>query len=111
MYRVFCESFDNFKKTFDDNNYRLEVTKPIELIVDINKYIEEKNKNSIIYKQLCDLIDYMKKNTSRFPNLKAFIWTLSSRNLDSKKYGIAKKEDLEEQVKIINSFLKLAYWY
>ena len=27
------------------------------------------------------------------------------------KYPDLKKEDLEEQIKIINSFLKLAYWY
>ncbi len=48
MYRVFCESYENFKKSFDDNNFRLEV---------------------------------------------------------------AKQEDLEEQAKLVNSFLKLAYWY
>ena len=28
-----------------------------------------------------------------------------------KKYNISKKEDLEEQIKLVNSFLKLAYWY
>ena len=28
-----------------------------------------------------------------------------------KKYNISKKEELEEQTKLINSFLKLAYWY
>ena len=53
----------------------------------------------------------MKENVTEFPKLKAFLWTLSSRNMNGKKYGIAKKEELEEQTKLINSFLKLAYWY
>lgn len=29
----------------------------------------------------------------------------------AKKYNISREEDLEEQAKLINSFLKLAYWY
>lgn len=53
----------------------------------------------------------MKENVERFPKLKAFLWTLSSRNMNGKKYNIAKIEELEEQTKLINSFLKLAYWY
>ena len=53
----------------------------------------------------------MKENIERFPKLKAFLWTLSSRNMNGMKYNIAKKEELEEQTKLVNSFLKLAYWY
>ena len=47
----------------------------------------------------------------RFPKLKAFLWTLDSRNIRAQKYGVSKEEDLEEQTKLVNSFLKLAYWY
>ena len=85
--------------------------KPLELMVDVNKYIEEEKKQSELYKKLCDLICFMKENIERFPKLKAFLWTLSSRNMNGMKYNIAKKEELEEQTKLVNSFLKLAYWY
>ena len=81
------------------------------MIVDVNKYIEEEKKQSELYKKLCDLIYFMKENVEKFPKLKAFLWTLSSRNINGKKYDIAKAEELEEQTKLINSFLKLAYWY
>ncbi len=111
MYRVFCESYQNFVNSFDKNNYRLEISKPLELLVDINKYTEEEKKQSKLYKELCDLICFMNDNVERFPKLKAFLWTLSSRNIDGKKYNIAKAEELEEQTKLVNSFLKLAYWY
>ena len=87
------------------------MAKPLELMVDVNKYIEEEKKQSELYKKLCDLICFMKENIERFPKLKAFLWTLSSRNMNGMKYNIAKKEELEEQTKLVNSFLKLAYWY
>ncbi len=47
----------------------------------------------------------------QFPKLKAFLWTLEARNIYGKEYNVAKQEELEEQTKLINSFLKLAYWY
>ena len=111
MYRIFCESYKNFVNSFDKNNYRLEVSKPLELIVNIDNYKEEQEKQSEIYKKLSDLIYFMDENIDRFPKLKAFLWTLSSRNIIKEKYGIASKEELEEQIKLVNSILKLAYWY
>lgn len=111
MYRIFCESYKNFKTTIDEKSYRLEVTKPFELIADVDRYREEKNKQSMLYKQISDLVTFMKENITRYPKFKAFLWTLSSRNINPHKYEVAKKEDLEEQAKLLNSFLKLAYWY
>ena len=53
----------------------------------------------------------MEQNIQYYPKLKAFLWTLKSRDIYGIKYNISSKEDLEEQAKLINSFLKLAYWY
>ena len=41
MYRIFCESYENFIKTIDKDSYRLQISKPFELIVDIDKYNNE----------------------------------------------------------------------
>ena len=41
MYRIFCESYENFIKTIDKDSYRLKISKPFELIVDIDKYNKE----------------------------------------------------------------------
>ena len=68
-------------------------------------------KKSQQYKRLSDLLNYIKENIKRFPRLKAFLWTLQSRNIEAKKFNVANEEDLEEQAKLINSFIKLAYWY
>lgn len=96
MYRIFCESYKNFINSFDGNNYRLEVAKPLELIANIDKYIEEEKKQSELFKKLCDLIYFMKENVDRFPKFKAFLWTLSSRNIKGKKYNISEIEVLKE---------------
>lgn len=111
MYRIFCESYKNFINTFYDDNYRLNISKPFELIIDLSRYQNEKNNESDIYKKLCDLIQFMKRNVDRFPNLKAFLWTLESRGIKGKEYNVSNNEELEEQTKLVNSFLKLVYWY
>ena len=111
MYRIFCESYKNYIKLFDKNSYRLQIANDFELLTDVEKYEEEKSKQSQQYKRISDLINYIKENIKRFPRLKAFLWTLQARNIDAKKFNVAKKEDLEEQTKLINSFIKLAYWY
>ena len=111
MYRIFCESYENFIKMYDEENYILNIAKPFELIVNTKKYEKEKELESELYKKLCDLLSYMEKNIKRFPKFKAFLWTLNSRNIKSKECNIETKEDLEEQAKLVNSFLKLAYWY
>ena len=111
MYRIFCESYDNFIRSIDEDSYRIQITKPFELIVDMDRYNKEQKEQSETYKKLCDLIEFMKNNLERFPKLKAFLWTLDSRNIKAKKYNVSQEEELEEQTKLVNSFLKLAYWY
>ena len=111
MYRIFCESYENFLKTFEEENYRLKIAKPFELITNPQKYEKEKQNNSDLYKNICSLLDYMQNNINRFPKFKAFLWTLKSRNIEAKRFNNIKNEDLEEQAKLVNSFLKLTYWY
>ncbi len=111
MYRIFCESYENFLNSFNEDSYRLEMAKPISLLTSENQYNEEQNKQSQIYKQVSDLLYYMQQNIDKYPKMKAFLWTLESRNMKAKRYNITDIEDLEEQAKLINSFLKLAYWY
>lgn len=111
MYRIFCESYKNFLKTFNEENSRLNIAKPFELIVDVKRYDDEMQKESELYKKLCDLIYFMNENINKFPKIKAFLWTLESRNIKPKRYNLSNIEELEEQTKLVNSFLKLAYWY
>jgi len=111
MYRVFCESYENFKNSFQERSIRLKNAEPLELIVNIDRYKEEEKKKSEIYKRLCDLLEFMTKNIDIYPRLKAFLWTLEARGIMPQEYNVAKQEEIEEQTKLVNSFLKLAYWY
>jgi hypothetical protein len=111
MYRIFVESYNNFINSIDKNSYRIKNAKPLELLANINKYNDEKNKQSELYKKVSDLIFYLNDNLNKFPRMKAFLWTLESRNIKGTKYNVTTNEELEEQTKLINSFLKLSYWY
>ena len=90
MYRIFCESYENFKKLYNEENYRLNVAKPFELIVNTKRYEKEKEMQSDLYKKLCDLLSYMEKNIKKFPKFKAFLWTLKSRNIMAEECNNAK---------------------
>lgn len=111
MYRIFVESYKNFINSIDNESYRFKIAKPFELIIDIDKYTFEKEKESELYKKLSDLLYFIEDNINVFPRLKAFLWTLESRNIKGKRYNVSTKEELEEQTKLMNSFIKLAYWY
>ena len=56
MYRIFGESYKNFIESLNEENYRLKMAEPLELLVDIDKYRKEENKQSEKFKKLCDLI-------------------------------------------------------
>ena len=53
---------------------------------------------------------YMEKNKKRYPRFKAFLWMIQSRDMIEKEYGVSSYEEIEEQMKIVNSILKFAYW-
>ena len=61
MYRIFCESYDNFLKSIEKDSYRVKITEPFELITDLKKLNEEKDKKSNIYKKLCFLYTTKRK--------------------------------------------------
>ena len=42
MYRIFCESYENFLKTFEQENYRLNISKIFDLITNVDRFNEEK---------------------------------------------------------------------
>ncbi len=110
MYRILCESYKNYENLIDKNSYRYRITEPIKLMLDEKRYKEEEKKKTENYKKLSDLLFYMSQNITKYPKFKALLWTLYSRNIKVKRFNISNEEELVEQAKLINSFLKLAYW-
>ena len=110
MYRIFCESFENCMNSFNREDARQAIAKPLELITDVDKFDAERGKNSLAYQKLCDTLYYASRNIDRYPRLQAFLWTVSSRGMVPQHFGVSDDADMEEQVKLIHSILKLAYW-
>jgi len=110
MYRIFCESYKNYIGGFEQGDARLHVAEPFDLIADLDKFTSEREENTAKYKTLCDILRYAEQNIDRYPRLKAFLWTVSSRGIMPRFFGVTDDADLEERVKLLNSFLKLTYW-
>ena len=114
MYRIFCESYKNFISTYYEessrNDYRYKIAAPIGLIVDLDKFYFEKKQNSLTYRELSDLLYYIKGNIDRFPKFNSFLWILESRGITPNFFCVSDPIQLEEQAKLMNMFLNLAYW-
>lgn len=110
MYRVFCESYRNYIAENNSDDYRSKIAEPFALIVDFDRFSIEKENETHLYKRLCDLLYFMEQNKEKYPRFNAFLWTIESREMVGKYYGIVSPEDLYEQAKLINMFLKLVYW-
>lgn len=114
MYRVFCESYRNYIKEYKEDSsrseYRYRISMPIGLITDVERYLIEKESETETYRQISDLLYYMESNIEKYPMFKAFLWTLESRGICGKYYGISCDADLNEQIKLVKMFLSLMYW-
>lgn len=114
MYRIFCESLQNYIDHYKYKNvvdeYRLLISRPLELMMDPEVFKREEKLQSFSYKQLADLLIFLERNTSRFEKLKAFLWTLESREIRGRYFGVASLQDMEEQAKLLCMFLDLLYW-
>ncbi|NMA67721.1 MAG: hypothetical protein GX957_16070 [Clostridiaceae bacterium] len=112
MYRIFCESLHNYLNSFkgSSEHYRMKIAYPLLLLTDVNKYKSAMAAKSNSYKQISDLLTYMKKNIDRYPKIKAFLWTLESRGMRGRNYGVSSLSLMEEQTKLVNMFLNLLYW-
>ena len=110
MYRIICESYQNYIKNFNESDARYGASEPLSLITDVNKFNEERDKNSNAYQNLCDTLYYASQNVDKYPQMEAFLWTVASRGMTPIYCGVTDAAVLDEQVCLINSFLKLTYW-
>jgi hypothetical protein len=138
MYRIFCDSYKNYMDLFPDDakevesrdipddvkkvesrdipddakkaTYRHGMAMPLTLLCDVARYAAEKESETELYKQLSDLLYFMEQNLAEYPVLKAFLWTLESRGMSGKSYGMVSSIDLNEQVKLVVMLLRLMYW-
>ncbi len=110
MYRIFCESYNSIINDFQPSEYRYIIIKPFELLTNQKKYFHEKQENTDTYKKISDFLWYAQNSISKYPRFSVFLWTIESRDMRGEYFGLVNENDLEEQAKILNMILKLAYW-
>ena len=113
MYRIVCESYENYINDFvpnDTDSYRFKIMKPFRLITDISIYNTEKSLNTEEYKKLEDFLYLAKQEINNYPNIKSLLWSLESRGIYGQSFEILSEEEFTEMMKIINMFLRLSYW-
>lgn len=89
---------------------RYKALEPIQLITNPEQYQKEKELRSKNYKEVSSLLNYMENHINQFPKFKAFLWTLTSRDMHGEAFDVCTEEELNEQTKGINMILNLMYW-
>lgn len=112
MYRMFCESYKNYRDSFYDSkdSYRYKIKECLSLISDIEEYRRHKMQDSTNYKKLCDLLYHMERQKDLYPRFKAFLWTIEYKGIKGEPYNILEESEIQELIKIVNMFLKMLYW-
>ena len=105
MYRVVCNSYDNFI-TGQPSGYRTNVIKFLNLIKDVKLYEEHKKTETEEYKLLSDFL-YRLKACRKCCTI---LDELAARGIEGKYYNLISDSDLAEQHKIFHMFLNLVYW-
>ncbi len=112
MYRMFQDSYENLIGTLD--GVRKEYVQCFRLIYDINIYNQNKRENSTEYKRLNNLLIYITDSMNRFPRLKCFLWELELLGISVDRGNIDESisiEYVDEAAKILNTVMKMNYWY
>lgn len=111
MYRVFVESISNLFNDFDNkSDIRLKSMEPYRLLPNGNMKIDDHVKKLLLYKKMQDYLAYYKANRHLYPQFECLLWTFESRGIEAANNGIATKNEIMEQFKIVNDILKFAYW-
>lgn len=114
MYRIVVESYENFKKGFQNKkakqDYRYRIMTPISLLCNVEEYNRQKLNETMEYKKLSDLLFYIKSHIEEHPRFKCLLWTLEGLGFNGQEYGVSREQDVKEQIKTLEMFLRLSYW-
>lgn len=108
MYRIFCESYRAYIDEVD--GVRALNSQCLQLLADETFFVKEKAQCTEKYKQANNLLNYLYLNEKHSPGISSLLWSMDSRGIKPEPAEIKEAEALAEQVKLIKSFVKLAYW-
>jgi len=72
MYRIFCESYQNYINSFEDDNSRLRIVEPLNLIVNLDIFKSEKKNVQIYIKSFVIYFTLWNKTFNIIQNSKHF---------------------------------------
>jgi len=111
MYRIFKESYSNLIESLDKKDIRYKYAKNLELLCDMNEYEKHKNKRTLEFKKIGNLVYYIQENIKSFPRLQYFTSILRALGVSTYNTEIVVDEiELEESAKMLNTIIHLNYW-
>ena len=114
MYSAFCRNLKNYLKQYDDpstqKEYRYRVVEPFILMLDAAKFKIEKENQTDKYKKVSDFLEFAEIHKKTCHQLPTLLRELEDYGITAQHQGVVSEEDLQEQLKIMNMFMKLMYY-
>ncbi len=100
-------------KSFVGNSEDVRLTKvtPLLLLGDLDAYRDHQRRQSEAYKKLSDFLAAVEKDDALGTEFISLIWTLESRGILSKTFGILSDDERDEMVRVVRMIKRLVYWH
>lgn len=114
MYRILSESVHNYMHDPATQGARQKTMGPICLLVNPEAYHQERMANTALFQETQELLSYLQQTAPINPRFETLLWHLESREITPPARIQLSEESLErcqEQARILQQLIRLAYWH
>jgi len=114
MYRILSESVHQYMRDPATQGVRRKSMGPICLLVNPEAYHRERTAKTDLFHKTQELLSYLQQTAPFNPRFQTLLWHLESREIIPPAQLHLNKESLErcqEQARILQQLINLAYWY
>jgi len=108
MYKQFCKNYKNYvmlnRAGIDKNEYRLKIARSIEGLANVELYKRWKQNNDPRCSEVEGIVYEINKRND-IHSFHAFSWELAGYGFEARRSDTADKEELDEQIKLIELLL------
>lgn len=114
MYRILSESVHNYMQDPATQGARRKAMGPVCLLVKPKIYHQERLARTRFFQETQELLFYLKETASTNPRFETLLWHLESREItpsSTLQLNEKSRERCQEQARILQQLISLAYWY
>ncbi len=114
MYRILSESVHNYMQDPATQGARRKAMGPVCLLVKPEAYHQERLAHTRLFQETQELLCYLQQTAPSNPRFETLLWHLESREItptSTLQLTEKSRERCQEQARILQQLISLAYWH